>query len=310
MVISRQQLEEQLRPGLNHISGLNYKEIAGEHKYLFAVENSVRAFEEEVHMTAFGEAVEKPEGEGITYDDAREAWKSRYTHKTMGLAFSITQEAVEDNLYESQSKLKAKGLGRSMASAKEQKAADVFNNGFNASFAGGDGKPLFAADHPTLVGDFDNLETAQLSETAVEDATINISLFEDDRGILMGAQAEYIVVPPQLKYTICKILKSNLSTNIATGADSNGVTNRNDINVVNSDNILPQGSYCNHRLTSDSAWFIKTSAAEGTKMFQRRKLTGSMDGDFDTDNVRYKNTERYSFGWTDPRGWLGSTGAA
>ena len=309
MVISRSQLEKQLVPGLNAITGLSYKEVTDEHKYLFEQESSNRAFEEETHMSLFGEAVEKPEGAGITYDDARELFTARYQHDTMGLAFAITYEAYEDNLYETQSKLKAKALGRSLASAKEQKAADVFNKGFDPTVVGGDNQPLFSNNHPTMSSDFDNLSATDLSETALEDDVTKITLFEDDRGILINAQPKYIVVPPQLKWQIGKILKSELTTTPTTfGTD--GITNANDVNMIKNSAAIPGGYYCNHRLTANDAYFIKTDNPNGTKMFSRRKLTTNMEGDFDTDNMRYKATERYSFGWTDPRGWLASEGAA
>lgn len=309
MTITRAALESTLVPGLNAITGLAYNSVEGEHKALFAVENSERAFEEELHLTGFGEAVQKAEGSAIFYDEARETWTSRYVHNTYALAFAITQEAVEDNLYESQAKMKSQMLGRSMASTKEQIAANVFNNGFSTSFVGGDGKPLFADDHPTVsAGNFDNKDTAQMSETALEDQITKINLIEDDRGILIGARAEMLVIPPALKWTVCKILDSTLSvTNAELGAT--GITNTNEINALNKMGVFPKGYVVNHRLSSAANYFIKTDVTNGTKMFQRRSLTTAMDGDFDTDNVRYKASERYSFGWSDPRAWNGSQAA-
>ena len=310
MVISRADLTKQLIPGLHEIIGLNYKSYDNEHSVLFENVKSNRSFEEEVLMTGLGEAPIKSEGTGVSYDDAQEAWTSRYDHDTIALAFAITEEAMEDELYDTYSKIRAQALGRSLASTKQQKAADVFNNGFTAGFAGGDGQPLFSASHPLLNGGVvDNADTADLSETALENAIINIGGFTDDRGILINVMARSLHIPRALRFTAFKILKSDLSTTAVTsaadlGGDTSGnVSNTNATNALRSGGFFPGGVHVNNRFTDTDAWFIQTDCPNGTKHFVRMPLKVAVEGDFDTGNLRIKARERYSFGWTDYRRW-------
>jgi len=300
--------------------GLSYNEISNEHAPLFEIENSVRSFEEEVMFSMFAEAPVKSEGASLTYDDAEELWTSRYTHETVAYGFQVTEEALEDNLYDTYSKLRAKGLGRGMAATKQTKASSVFNNGFNTSYLGGDGKPLFSTTHPTVsAGSQSNSAgSVDLSETACENAHIAISTYKDDRGILIGARPVSLHIPADLQFTAYKILNSTLTTvplyaNTSSGgtaAGAGGVTNQNSTDAVRSMGIFPKGTFINHRFTDTNAWFIKTDCPNGTKMFVRKGLETKMDGDFDTGNLRYKARERYSFGWSDWRGFYGASGSS
>lgn len=306
MAINRASIAKELLPGLNAVFGLEYGEVADEHAPLYDVENSDRAFEEEVLFTGFGTAPVKGEGAAVSYDDAQESYTSRYTHETIALGFAVTEEAMEDNLYDTFAKLRAKGLARAMANTKQVKAADVFNNGFNGSFAGGDGKAFFASDHPTIgAGNQSNLLAASdLSEAALETALIAISKTKDDRGILVGAQAESLHIPSDLAFTADQILNSPLSTTIA-----NNATNVNDINSIRNQGLVPNGFYVNRRFTDTNGYFIKTDVPNGAKMFVRSPLQTKMEPDFDTGNLRFKARERYAFGFSDWRGFYGSAGA-
>lgn len=303
MAINRANIAKQLVPGLNKILGCSYGEIDNEHTTLFDVESSDRAFEEQVMWSGLGNAPVKNEGAAVQYDDMTELWTARWTHDTVALAFAVTEEAMEDNLYDTKSKMQAKSLGRSMATTKQIKAADVFNNGFNtgAAFLGGDGVPLFSATHPTrLDGNQSNTTSADLSETSIEDALINISLFEDDRGVLIGSKEVSLHVPPQLIWTATRLLKSELRVGVAN----------NDVNALKYNGVFAKGWHVNHRFTDSNAWFIKTDVPNGTQMFVRTPLQTRMEGDFDTGNMRYKARERYSFGWGEWRGWYGSNGSS
>jgi len=306
MAINRASIAKELLPGLNAVFGLEYGEVSDEHAPLYEIENSDRAFEEEVLFTGFGTAPVKGEGAAVSYDDAQESFTSRYTHETIALGFAVTEEAMEDNLYDTFAKLRAKGLARAMANTKQVKAADVFNNGFNASFAGGDGKAFFASDHPTIGnGDQSNLLAASdLSEAALETALIAISKTKDDRGILVGAQAESLHIPSDLAFTADQILNSPLSTTIV-----NNATNVNDINSIRNQGLVPNGFFVNRRFTDTNGYFIKTDVPNGAKMFVRSPLQTKMEPDFDTGNLRFKARERYAFGFSDWRGFFGSAGA-
>ena len=298
MAISRAQLVKELEPGLNALFGLEYKQYANEHAEIFDTETSDRAFEEEVMLSGFANAAVKPEGQGVTFDDAQETFTARYTNETIALAFAITEEAIEDNLYDRLASRYTKALARSMANTKQVKAAAVLNNGFNASFAGGDGKALFATDHPTLAGDFSNeLSTpAELNETSLEQSLIDIAAFTDERGLKIAAQGVKLVIPSALQFTAERLMKS--AGRVGT-AD-------NDINAIASMGMIPQGYVVNHYLTSTKKFFIKTDVPNGLKHFVRSPIKTSMEGDFDTGNVRYKARERYVFGFSDPRGVFGS----
>ncbi len=301
-LLTRAQFAKQLVPGLNAIFGTAYKSIDNEHAPLFDIERSDRSFEEEVLMTGFGTAPVKSEGDQVFFDTASEAWTSRYTHETVAMAFAITEEAIEDNLYGTTGKMKANAMGRAMANAKQVKAANVYNNGFNTSalYAGGDGKPLFATDHPTLAaGTQSNKVSSDLSETALEAALINISLTKDDRGLLIGARAVSLHIPPQLQFVAHRILFSDLRVGTAD----------NDTNAMKDMGLFSKGYNVNHRFTDTNGWFIRTDVPNGTKMFIRAPLATKDDVDFLTGNMRYKARERYSFGWSDWRQWYGSSGS-
>ncbi len=301
-ILTRAQFAKQLIPGLNAIFGTAYKSIDNEHTPLFDVEKSDRSFEEEVLMTGFGTAPVKTEGDQVFFDTASEAWTSRYTHETVAMAFAITEEAIEDNLYGTTGKMKANAMGRAMANAKQVKAANVFNNGFSTSslYAGGDGKPLFATDHPTLAaGNQSNRVSSDLSETALESALINISLTKDDRGLLIGARAVSLHIAPQNQFVAHRILFSDLRVGTAD----------NDTNAMKDMGLFSRGYNVNHRFTDPNAWFIRTDVPNGTKMFVRAPLATKDDVDFLTGNMRYKARERYSFGWSDWRQWYGSSGS-
>ena len=306
MAINRASIAKELLPGLNAVFGLEYGEVSDEHAPLYEVENSDRAFEEEVLFTGFGTAPVKGEGAAVSYDDAQESFTSRYTHETIDLGFAVTEEAMEDNLYDTFAKLRAKGLARAMANTKQVKAADVFNNGFNSSFAGGDGQAFFSSAHPTIGdGTQSNLLAASdLSEAALETALISVSKTKDDRGILIGAQAESLHIPSDLAFTADQILNSPLSTTIA-----NSATNVNDINSIRNQGLVPNGFFVNRRFTDTNGYFIKTDVPNGAKMFVRSPLQTKMEPDFDTGNLRFKARERYAFGFSDWRGFFGSQGA-
>ena len=302
MAINRAQLVKELEPGLNALFGLEYDRYENEHAEIFDSENSDRAFEEEVMLSGFAQAPTKGEGTAVTYDTAQETYTSRYSHETVALAFALTEEAIEDNLYDSLSARYTKALARSMASTKQVKAANVLNNGFSSSFPGGDGKELFALDHPTLTGgDGANEPTtdSDLNETSLENAMIDIAAFKDERGIKINVQARKLIVPPQLQFVADRLLKTPGRVG----------TSDNDINAMRNMSMLPDGYVVNHYLTDTDAFFIKTDAPNGMKHFVRSPMSTGMEGDFETGNVRYKARERYSFGFSDWRGMYGSPGA-
>ena len=302
MAISRAQLLKELLPGLNALFGLEYATYGQQHKEIYETETSERSFEEETKLSGFNAAPVKNEGSAIAYDNAQEAWTARYNHETIALGFSITEEAVEDNLYDSLSARYTKGLARAMAYTKQVKAANVLNNGFSNAYVGGDGVALFSASHPLVSGGVNsNIPTtpADLNETSLEAAVIQISLWTDERGLLIAAKPRKLIVPPSLQFTATRLLETELR--VAT-AD-------NDINALKNNGSIPEGYTINHFLTDTNAWFLTTDVPNGMKHFVRSPLAQSMDGDFDTGNVRYKSRERYSFGWSDPLGMYGSVGA-
>ena len=305
MAISRAQLAKELEPGLNALFGMSYDTYDREYEDIFAIEDSNRAFEEEVLITGFGSAPLKSEGQGVQFDNASESYTARYTHDTVSLAFALTEEAVEDNLYDSLGKRYVKALAMSMANTKEVKGADVLNNAFSSSFTGGDGKSLIATDHPLSGGGTAaNRATtmADLNEASLEDNLIDISTFTDDRGLIISVQASRLIVPPQLVFVADRILNSQGRTGTAD----------NDLNSINNTGVVPGGYSVNHYLSDPDAYFILTSvtdAGEGLKMFQRAPMETSMEPDFSTGNIRYKARERYSFGFSDWRGIFGSQGA-
>ena len=301
MAISRQQLAKELEPGLNALFGLEYNQYENQHLEIFDVENSDRAFEEEVMLSGFANAAVKSEGAAVTFDTAQEAFTSRYTHETVALAFALTEEAIEDNLYDTIATRYTKALARSMANTKQIKGANVLNNGFSSSFPGGDGKELFATDHPSQSGDQKNeLSTsADLSETSIEQALIDIAAFTDERGLKIAARGVKMIIPSELQFTAERIMKSPARVGTAD----------NDLNAISSKGMIPQGYVVNNFLTDTDAFFIKTDVPNGLKMFERAAIKTAMEGDFDTGNVRYKARERYSFGFSDWRGIFGSPGA-
>jgi hypothetical protein len=301
MAISRAQLVKELEPGLNALFGLEYKNYENQHTQIYAIESSDRAFEEEVMESGFGEAPVKTEGSGVSYDQAQEVYTARYTHETIALAFSLTEEAVEDNLYDRLSARYTKALARSMAQTKQIKAAAVLNGAFTTSI-GGDGVVLCATNHPTLSGPnlANTLATpADLSETSLEQSLIDIQAFTDERGLKIAVQGLKLIIPKELQFTADRILKSTLRVGTAD----------NDVNAILNMGMVPQGYVVNNFLTDPDAYFIKTDAPNGMKMFERVTLKTGFEGDFDTGNVRYKARERYSFGFSDPRGIFGSPGA-
>ena len=303
MAISRSQLVKELEPGLNALFGLEYNRYENEHAEIFASEASDRAFEEEVMLTGFGSAPVKTEGSAVTFDQATESFTARYTHETIAMAFAITEEAIEDNLYDRLAARYTRALARSMANTKQVKAANVLNNAFNSSFAGGDGKELCATDHPIATGGtFRNeLSTAaDLSETSLEQSLIDIAAFVDERGLKIAMQGVKLIIPKELQFTAERILRSPQRVGTAD----------NDINAMASMGMMPQGYRINHYLTDTDAFFIMTDAPNGMKMFVRSPIKTAIEGDFDTGNVRFKARERYSFGFSDPRGIFGSPGAA
>ena len=302
MAISRGQLVKELEPGLNALFGLEYNRYDNQHAEIFDTESSDRAFEEEVMLSGFGQAQTKPEGSGVSFDNAQETFTSRYTHDTIALAFSITEEAIEDNLYDRLASRYTKALARSMANTKQVKAANVLNNAFNSSFAGGDGKELLATNHPTIAGTFSNelATAADLNETSLEQSLIDINAFTDERGLKIAARGMKMIIPSELQFTAERLMKSAGQTG----------GNNNDVNAIASMGMVPQGYVVNNFLTDTDAFFIKTDVPNGMKMFVRSPIKTAMEGDFDTGNVRYKARERYSFGFSDPRGMFGSPGTA
>jgi len=300
MAISRAQLVKELEPGLNALFGLEYKNYANEHAEIFDTENSDRAFEEEVMLSGFANASVKPEGSSVNYDAAQETYSARYTHETLALAFAITEEAIEDNLYDRLASRYTKALARSMANTKQVKAANVLNNAFGTA-NGGDGKELCATNHPIVAGTVRNELTvaADLNETSLEQSLIDIAAMTDERGLKIAAKGVKMIIPSALQFTAERLMKS--SQRVAT-AD-------NDINAVVSMGMIPQGYAVNHYLTDTNAFFIKTDVPNGLKHFVRSPMKTAMEGDFETGNVRYKARERYSFGFSDWRGIFGSPGA-
>ena len=300
MAISRGQLVKELEPGLNALFGLEYKNYADEHAEIFDVENSDRAFEEEVMLSGFANASVKPEGSSVNYDAAQETFTSRYTHETLALAFSITEEAIEDNLYDRLASRYTKALARSMANTKQVKAANVLNNAFGTA-NGGDGKELCATDHPIVAGTVRNELTvaADLNETSLEQSLIDIAAMTDERGLKIAARGMKMIIPSELQFTADRLMKSEGQTGTAN----------NDINAIKNMGMIPQGYVVNHYLTAAKKWFIKTDVPNGLKHFVRSPIKTTMEGDFDTGNVRYKARERYVFGFSDPRGIFGSQGA-
>jgi len=303
MAISRQQLVKELEPGLNALFGLEYKNYANEHAEIFDTENSDRAFEEEVMLSGFANASVKPEGSGVSYDNAQETFTARYTHETIALAFSITEEAIEDNLYDRLASRYTKALARSMANTKQVKAANVLNNAFSSTVQpGGDGEALLSTAHPIIAGTFSNTlgTAADLNETSLEQSLIDIAAFVDERGLKIAARGMKLIIPSELQFTADRLMKSAQRVGTAD----------NDINAIKNMGMIPQGYVVNHYLTDTDAFFIKTDVPNGMKMFVRSPIKTSMEGDFDTGNVKYKARERYSFGWSDPRGMFGSPGTA
>ena len=302
MAISRSQLVKELEPGLNALFGLEYGRYDAEHTQIFETETSDRAFEEEVMLSGFGNARVKSEGGSIVYDNATETFTARYTHETIALGFAITEEAVEDNLYDRISARYTKALARSMANTKQVKAANVLNNAFDSNFAGGDGVELCSTTHPLVAGILSNelATAADLNETSLEQALIDIAAFTDERGLLISTQGRKLIIPSELQFVADRLTQSQLR--VAT-AD-------NDINALRNMGMIPEGYVVNHYLTDPDAFFIKTDIPNGFKLFQRSPIRTSMEGDFDTGNVRYKARERYSFGFSDPRCVFGSPGAA
>ena len=302
MAISRAQLLKELLPGLNALFGLEYKKYGEEHKEIFETETSERSFEEETKLSGFSAAPVKSEGSAIAYDNAQEAWTARYQHETIALGFSITEEAVEDNLYDSLSARYTKGLARAMAYTKQVKAATILNTAFAGGPTYGDGKVLCASDHP-LVSGGTNSNTggaADLNETSLEAAVIQIAGWTDERGLLIAAKPVKLVLPPALMFVGTRLLETELRVS----------TNNNDINALKNNGSIPGGYCVNHFLTDTNAWFLTTDVPNGLKHFVRTPLSNSMDGDFDTGNVRYKSRERYSFGASDPLGIFGASGSS
>jgi len=303
MAISRAQLLKELLPGLNALFGMEYARYGEEYKEVFETESSERSFEEETKLSGFSAAPVKNEGSAIAYDNGQEAWTARYNHETIALGFSLTEEAIEDNLYDSLATRYTKSLARAMAYTKETKAAAILNNGFDSDYPGGDGVELFSTVHPLISGGVNSNEPAtpaDLNETSLENAVIQIAAWTDERGLLIAARPRKLIVPPSLQFVATRLLETELR--VAT-AD-------NDINALKNNGSIPEGYTINHFLTDTDAWFLTTDVPNGLKHFVRTPMQTSMDGDFDTGNVRYKARERYSFGWSDPLGMYGSVGAA
>jgi phage major head subunit gpT-like protein len=305
MAISRAQLLKELLPGLNALFGLEYSRYGEQHKEIYETEKSERSFEEETKLSGFSAAPVKNEGSAIAYDNAQEAFTARYSHETIALGFSITEEAVEDNLYDSLSARYTKALARAMAYTKQVKAAAVLNNGFTNSsvYYGGDGVPLFSTAHPLVNGSTNSNRpstNADLNETSLENAVIQIAAWTDERGLLIAAKPRKLIIPPALQFVATRLLETSLRVG----------TTDNDINALKNNGSIPDGYTVNNFLTDSNGWFLTTDVPNGLKHFERTALTNSMDGDFDTGNVRYKARERYSFGWSDPLGIFGSPGSS
>lgn len=299
MAISRAQLLKELLPGLNALFGMEYSRYGEEHKEIYDTETSERSFEEETKLSGFSAAPVKDEGSAIAYDNAQEAWTARYNHETIALGFSLTEEAIEDNLYDSLSARYTKGLARAMAYTKQVKAAAVLNNGFNSAFPGGDGQALFSANHPLVSGGVNSnvpSVATDLNETALENAVIQIAAWTDERGLLIAARPLKLIVHPANQFVATRLLETKLRVGTAD----------NDINAIENNGSIPQGYTINNFLTDPSAWFLKTDVPNGMKHFVRSPMSTGMDGDFDTGNVRYRARERYSFGFSDPLGMYGS----
>ena len=307
MAINRADIAKELLPGLNAIFGLEYGMVDDELAPLYEVENSEKAFEEEVLFTMFGEAPVKAEGAAVQYDSAQESYASRYTHETVALAFAVTEEAMEDNLYDTFAKVRAKGLARAMGSTKQVKAANTFNNAFSASYLGGDGVALISDSHPTI-GDgnqSNKIGTAAISMTTLETAITNISKIKDDRGIMVAASAKSVHIPSDLAMETDMLLHSAGLPN-GTLAYPGSTYAPNELNPIPNMGLLPGGFFVNRRFTDADNWFVKTDVPNGSKMFVRMALATKMEPDFDTGNLRYKARERYSFGWSDWRQWFGA----
>ena len=302
MAISRAQLAKELEPGLNALFGMEYARYDNEHDEIYETESSDRAFEEEVLIVGFGDAKVKTEGQGVSFDNASEGFTARYTHETVALAFALTEEAVEDNLYDRLGARYTKALARSMAHTKQVKAANGLNNAFNANFAGGDGQPLVSTAHPLAYGGTLANRAATMSdlnETSLENALITMSTFVDDRNMILALQGTKLIVPPQLQFVVDRLLETPGRVGTAD----------NDINAVKNMGMLPQGYAINHFLSDTDAWFLLSDCPDGFKHFERSPISTSMEGDFDTGNVRYKARARYSFGYSNPRCVFGSQGA-
>lgn len=302
MAISRAQLLKELLPGLNALFGLEYARYGEEHKEIYEIESSERSFEEETKLSGFAAAAVKPEGSAIQYEAGQEAWTARYNHETIALGFSLTEEAVEDNLYDSLSARYTKALARAMAYTKQVKAAAVLNNGFNSAYAYGDGQALFSSAHPLVSGGTNSnvpSTPADLNETSLEAAVIQIAAWTDERGLLIAAKPRKLVVPPALQFVATRLLETEQRVG----------TTDNDINALKSNGSIPEGYAVNHFLTDTNAWFLTTDVPNGLKHFVRQSLVTSSDSDFDTGNMRYKARERYSFGVSDPLGIYGSSGS-
>jgi hypothetical protein len=302
MAISRAQLLKELLPGLNALFGLEYKKYGEEHKEIYETETSERSFEEETKLSGFSAAPVKNEGSALAYDNAQEAWTARYVHETIAMGFSLTEEAIEDNLYDSLSARYTKALARAMAYTKQVKAASTLNNGFSANVTYGDGQPLFSTAHPLISGGTNSNRptvAADLNETSLEAAVIQIAAWTDERGLLIAAMPKKLVVPPALQFVATRLLETSLRVG----------TTDNDINALKNNGSIPEGYTVNHYLTDSNAWFLTTDVPNGLKHFVRSPMQNGMDADFDTGNSRYKARERYSFGVSDPLGIFGSPGA-
>jgi hypothetical protein len=302
MAISRAQLLKELLPGLNALFGLEYKKYGEEHKEIYETETSERSFEEETKLSGFSAAPVKNEGSALAYDNAQEAWTARYVHETIAMGFSLTEEAIEDNLYDSLSARYTKALARAMAYTKQVKAAATINNGFSANVTYGDGQPLFSTAHPLISGGTNSNRptvAADLNETSLEAAVIQIAAWTDERGLLIAAMPKKLIVPPALQFVATRLLETSLRVG----------TTDNDINALKNNGSIPEGYTVNHYLTDSNGWYLTTDVPNGLKHFVRTPLQNGMDADFDTGNSRYKSRERYSFGVSDPLGIFGSPGA-
>ena len=303
MAISRAQLLKELLPGLNALFGLEYARYGEEHKEIYDTETSERSFEEETKLSGFSAAPVKNEGSAIAYDNGQEAWTARYNHETIALGFSITEEAMEDNLYDSLSARYTKALARGMAYTKQVKAAAVINNGFSAAVTYGDGVSLFSTAHPLVSGGTNSNRpavAADLNETSLESAVIQIAAWTDERSLLIAAKPKKLIIPPALMFVATRLLETSLRVG----------TTDNDINAIKNNGSIPEGYTVNHFLTDANGWYLTTDVPNGLKHFVRTPLSTSMDGDFDTGNTRYKARERYSFGVSDPLGIFGSPGSS